>query len=462
MEPTLYTGIVRVELYRSATVGIFSEDQTTSVLCDPWLTEGAFLGSWFHDPPLLGFEFDEVLRTKWTFVYISHLHADHFDRKFLSKIAKLQPECRVLIPKHGKPWLKRAILNLGFSSERIIEVNPEAPIIHGDMRIQILPADYCNPLVCGAQTPCYSGFDWQRSIDSLAVFSCDGQTIVNANDVMATDSVPKVLRDIGDCDLLMADYGGAGPYPQCFPDVADKESVARNLANRFIDVVAQAAHSLKARSVMPYAGQYYLGGSKVNLNASRAILNLDETKMRLQSAGIDNVLTPDVFSGFEVSELVLEREHRELSKKEVDTYLSRLSKAKYPYEDKEIEWSSYQADLLNAAKSLQERYLAIQGVRRTNGYSASFVIRSQLGRAVFDFKQDILDFNFDVPATFDDCTTIDIDARLLEMLVCRKKNYKGFTQAHWNQAEIGSHFLWRREGKYIPELHYFFNFLQTN
>ena len=73
---------MRLEFYRSATVGIFSDDRKTSVLCDPWLTDGAFLGSWFHDPPLEGFEFDEVVRIPWTFIYISHLHADHFDRKF--------------------------------------------------------------------------------------------------------------------------------------------------------------------------------------------------------------------------------------------------------------------------------------------------------------------------------------------------------------------------------------------
>lgn len=456
-----YNTVMRVEFYRSATVGIFSDDRKTSILCDPWLTDGAFLGSWFHDPPLEGFEFEEVLQRKWTFIYISHLHADHFDRKFLSRIVRLQPECKILIPLHGKPWLKRALLSLGFSNNRVIEVTPNIPIEHGDMTISILPADHCNPLVCGAQTPCFSGNDWQRSIDSLAVFNCDGQKIINANDVMATESVPKVFKTIGDCDILLAAYGGAGPYPQCFPDVDEKEIQAKRLANKFIDVVASAAEVLKAKSVMPYAGQYFLGGSLTHLNPSRAVLSLEEVKRRLQTSGIRNVLTPRVFSGIEVSDLAVEWEHREQSIDELDRYLGRISKNKFPYEHMKKSWPSYQNDLEIAADNLRRRYLAVPRTWSKEHSGASFVLKSQLGSAVFDFDQDTLRLEFNKEPRFLYCTTIQVDSRLLQMLVRRRRNYEGFTQAHWNQAEIGSHFMWQRSGPYLPNLHYLFNFLQT-
>lgn len=451
---------MRLEFYRSATVGIFSDDRKTSVLCDPWLSNGAFLGSWFHDPPLEGFEFDEVLRIPWTFIYISHLHADHFDRKFLSRLAKSQPECKILIPKHGKPWLKRAVLNLGFTPYRVIEVSSDTPITHGDMSISILPADHCNPLVCGLQTPCFAGNDWQRSIDSLAVFSCDGQRIVNANDVMATDSVPRVFKSIGDCDLLLAAYGGAGPYPQCFPDVRDKKLVARELANKFIDVVASAAHMLKVQSVMPYAGQYLLGGHLASLNDDRAVLSMSDTSERLQSAGIENVLTPEAFSGFEISSLMVEREYKELETKDRLNYLDRISREKYPYEQREVEWPNYIKEMKIAAENLRQRYLSILN-KNIKHFGCSFVLKSQLGSVIFDFTQEDLLLQFDQPARFQDCTTINVDARLLRMLVSRRTDYAGFTQAHWNQAEIGSHFIWQRSGPYMPDMHYLFNFLQT-
>ena len=50
---------MKVQWYRSATVGIYSQ-AGTSILCDPWITDGAFIGSWFHWPPLEGFEFEDT------------------------------------------------------------------------------------------------------------------------------------------------------------------------------------------------------------------------------------------------------------------------------------------------------------------------------------------------------------------------------------------------------------------
>jgi Cft2 family RNA processing exonuclease len=42
------------------------------------MTDGAFLGSWYHFPPLEGFEYQELLARRWDAVYISHFHADHY------------------------------------------------------------------------------------------------------------------------------------------------------------------------------------------------------------------------------------------------------------------------------------------------------------------------------------------------------------------------------------------------
>lgn len=78
---------MRLEWFRSATVGLTSPSGVT-VLCDPWITDGAFIGSWFHWPPLEGFEFDDLVARRWDFVYISHLHANHFDRRLVAEIAR--------------------------------------------------------------------------------------------------------------------------------------------------------------------------------------------------------------------------------------------------------------------------------------------------------------------------------------------------------------------------------------
>jgi len=91
---------VQVQLFRSATVVVRS-DGGTQILCDLWLTNGAYIGSWHHWPRLEGDEFESVPAKQWDAVYISHLHPDHFDRRFVADLGRRQPHCRVVIPAFG-------------------------------------------------------------------------------------------------------------------------------------------------------------------------------------------------------------------------------------------------------------------------------------------------------------------------------------------------------------------------
>ena len=59
-----------------------------SILCDPWLVDGEYFGSWAHYPK---FEFNPKDFEKIDFIYISHQHPDHFSPKTLSKINKNIP-----------------------------------------------------------------------------------------------------------------------------------------------------------------------------------------------------------------------------------------------------------------------------------------------------------------------------------------------------------------------------------
>jgi UDP-MurNAc hydroxylase len=44
---------------------------------------------------------------------------------------------------------------------------------------------------------------------------------LNANDALAIASVVKIYPLIGEIDLLLGHFGGAGPYPQCFGDLSE-------------------------------------------------------------------------------------------------------------------------------------------------------------------------------------------------------------------------------------------------
>ena len=73
---------------------VIVEDKGVKILCDPWLIDGEFYGSWAHYPPL---DFKPEDFNNVDFIYISHIHPDHFSTKTLTKMNK---EIPVLIHKY--------------------------------------------------------------------------------------------------------------------------------------------------------------------------------------------------------------------------------------------------------------------------------------------------------------------------------------------------------------------------
>ena len=80
------------------------------VLADPWLSNGAFEGSWYHFP---------VVKTKphdienVDALYISHVHPDHFD---LPTLRSFRRDVPIIVLDHGKNYLHRLLRNEGFES----------------------------------------------------------------------------------------------------------------------------------------------------------------------------------------------------------------------------------------------------------------------------------------------------------------------------------------------------------
>lgn len=103
----------KIKLYRSATVGIISNE--FKLLCDPWLTDGEYYGSWSHYPPFdLEKNIDEI--NSYNAIYISHIHPDHCSEETLKRISKNIP---IYILSYHAKFLKLKIERLGF---KVIEV----------------------------------------------------------------------------------------------------------------------------------------------------------------------------------------------------------------------------------------------------------------------------------------------------------------------------------------------------
>ena len=262
---------MNVKYINSATVII--ENKGIKVLCDPWLVDGAYYGSWCHYPPL-DINMEDYFAVDY--IYISHVHPDHLNIETLKNFPKHIP---VLIHDYEQKFVLRILSMIGFKN--IIEIGHKKSFNLGkDFSIEVLAADNCDPLKCGLFLGCSVGPGYSKSlsIDSIAVFSSNESVVVNTNDCpydLASDVCKYIKSKYKIIDLLLVGYLGAGPFPQCFPEISDAKKVVacENKKNNFFNQTIKFISSLEPKTFIPFAGKYTLAGNLYKLNKWEEILN---------------------------------------------------------------------------------------------------------------------------------------------------------------------------------------------
>ena len=157
----------------SATVII--KTKKVKILCDPWLTDGAYYGSWCNFPPI---DLKKCDLNNIDFIYVSHIHPDHFDTKTMQYLDNSIP---VLIHRYHQKFLKANIERLGFE---VIELDNGVPFsLSSNDKITIYAADNCDPTICGHMFGCISqDINGSMQLDSLCVIQDENYTLVNTND----------------------------------------------------------------------------------------------------------------------------------------------------------------------------------------------------------------------------------------------------------------------------------------
>jgi UDP-MurNAc hydroxylase len=82
-----------------------------SVLTDPWVNP-AYFGSWFPFPDNSRLDWDTF--GKADYLFVSHLHRDHFDPEHLRK--HVSKKATVLLPEFPTSELEDALREIGFRS----------------------------------------------------------------------------------------------------------------------------------------------------------------------------------------------------------------------------------------------------------------------------------------------------------------------------------------------------------
>ena len=192
---------MKIHFLKSATTIIESDD--VKILTDPWLVDGEYYGSWFHYPP---YDFDPKTFDDIDFIYISHIHPDHFSRATLSQLNKDIP---VLIHNYDIKFLKRNIESLGFSVREL--PNNQRTHLKDNVHINIFAADNCNPELCMKHFGCgkIEAKFGSTQIDSLSVIDDGNFSVLNVNDCpygLASVCEKPIREQYGTVDFMLVGF----------------------------------------------------------------------------------------------------------------------------------------------------------------------------------------------------------------------------------------------------------------
>lgn len=207
-----------------------------SILCDPWVNP-AYFASWFPFPD--NTQLDWAGLGDVDYLYVSHLHKDHFDPKYLAEY--VNKDAVVLLPDYPVPDLRRELEKLGFHEffETTNSVKHRVSGPKGDLDVMIVA------LRAPADGP----------IGDSGLVVDDGETVAfNMNDARPVE-LDMVHADFGQVDVHMLQYSGAIWYPMVYDMPARaKEAFGTQKRQRQMDRCRQYIAQVGATWVIPSAG----------------------------------------------------------------------------------------------------------------------------------------------------------------------------------------------------------------
>ncbi len=442
---------MKLKLYRSATIGIYSNG--TKVLTDPWLTDGEYYGSWSHYP-----YFDLVKNLKeinsYNYIYISHIHPDHCSNSTLKLIDKNIP---ILIGKYNEKFLKIKLERMGFS---VIELeHGKRKKINDNFYINIFSADNCDPKLCYKFSGCANlvSPNGSQNIDTLCVFDDGKRNILNLNDCpfdLAKSTFKKILKEYGKIDTILTGYSGAGPFPQCIDNYDFKQKLiqAEIKKNNFIKQAYKYISAFNPKYYLPFAGTYTLSGKLSYLNPYRGIPSIDYTYDKLNDLIKTNkklntkAIKINPGSEFDISLETSDKIYKPIDQKKYQNYINDyLSKKEFDYENaQECDFD----EIYNLSTKAIEKYIEKKFIKNVmTKTNIIFNIGERLIK-IDNEKNKIDTILFDQIKNEKDFVKFTLDINLFKNIL------KGPKYAHWNNAEIGSHIRYfRKPNLYERELY---------
>ena len=406
--------------------GVFTGSDGTKILCDPWLVDGVFEGSWFHFHQLKTTQDD--LSTVDA-IYLSHLHPDHFDDRNFD----FDRSIKIIALDHEPNFLIKKLSNLGFKN--ILKIKNQETISFREFKLTMF-APFAKHNFHSASVG--------NLIDSALLVSCKGVSALNANDnTLSIEAAELLSQQFGSINLAMLNYNAAGPYPSCFDNLTQSEKTAESarIIERNLNHIKNIIEVLKPKYFLPFAGAYVLGGELFYKNEYLGVTTWDKCKDWM-IRNLDNQTQVVVLRENDTLDIetgVSDKEYLPIDLDEVNRYVTaELSCKKYPYQLDPI------PEKQQLVRDVEESSLKLKNRMTRFNLSSKFFVTVQ----IFDDLYEILP-NFRPISTMTNFSFLlecRMDERLLRRILDRKST--------WNNAEIGGHISFVRSPNiYEPDLH---------
>lgn len=270
-----------VKNYRNSFLDI--ENKELRILMDPWINtanEGAWAGC-------RGFKYilKSLKKKQVDYIYISHLHTDHFDLKFLKDLKKSQKKkFTIIIKKFKDNRLKNKIFSLGF--KQILDIEEYKILKLGRYTNFIIL-----PQMSASNTPNkYINYD----LDTSCIFQDQNINLYNQVDnAYSSKDIKFILNKLKknqvnvNFDLCFIPYCAASEYPQSFLKI-DRKSERDKIINLRLKKFFEIADLLRCKNIVPAGGSYQLDSIFQKLNKFLAIPPFDKIKKMKISKKIDH------------------------------------------------------------------------------------------------------------------------------------------------------------------------------
>jgi len=210
---------------------VLIETSGGGILTDPWVNP-AYFGSWFPFPDNSQLDWDRIGNVDYLFV--SHLHHDHFDPENLRK--HVSKKATVLLPEFPTSELEDALRDIGFTSF-VRSVSGEVVQLDG---IEVMIQSLISP----TDGPIGDSSLWVRDQDA---------TLLNQNDARPSELSP--FRALGPVDAYLIQFSGAIWFPMVY-DLPERAKHSLGVAKRArqFDRTLRYIEELGASYVFPTAG----------------------------------------------------------------------------------------------------------------------------------------------------------------------------------------------------------------